>query len=176
MDKNQLSAYCHVKWDPETQKFVESTHSEAVKCCVKSCHNIVKDCLTSSSNTEKCNEIITDCSNNCMEIKSDYFDIIRKCFQKSGCGRFPDENSPCTDRFKNDIMMCCRENLDLEECIALYDVALGREKRPLADLKTKYSSAKESNGNKNSFKILFYILCIFLAIFCIYMIELRNRK
>ena len=175
MEKNQLSAYCHVKWDPDTQKFVKSSHSDAVKCCVRSCHDIVKNCLTRGVNSDKCNEIITNCSNNCMEIKSEYFDTIRKCFQKSGCGRFPEGNSKCVGKFKSDIINCCRENLDLQECSTLYNVALGKAKRPLADLETEYGSISPTNTNHNS-QILFYTACIGLALFCIYAISSTNRK
>jgi len=119
----QLSAYCQVKWNNETKTFDRSSDSDAVICCMNSCAQFVPDCYKNyrtRTHKEKCDDILTDCANNCLLLKSTTVDTIRDCTENIGCGRFPFLDEKCLQQSRQSILNCCK-GFNLDDCEHVYD-------------------------------------------------------
>jgi hypothetical protein len=157
-----MSAYCQVKWNNKTKTFDNSSDSDAVICCMNSCAQSVPDCYKNYTHKEKCDDILTDCANNCLLTKSTTVNTLRNCTENTGCGRFPFLDKKCLQQSRQSILNCCK-GYDLDNCESVFD--------SLSSFTSRMPPNLHTSRRPGNHVYIFWMVCVGLALIVIWKLK-----
>ena len=177
-----ILSYCSARWDTDMNKFVGNSPLDTVGCCINSCHNTIdycyrqcdRDITRQSECRQKCEEISKTCENNCEELPMPGFDTVSDCSKVIGCGRVPVIDTTCFAKNKDRIIECCMKNLGDSQCEGLYNNIM-KNSSTISDIQSKHPVKRSVTRSGTAYIIVFYTLCIFMALLAAYIIVKRSN-
>ena len=120
---------CRGVWDEEQKRFLPATETDTMWCCLNVCKTSADTCLqacmknygpdTENGNFKdysdcrnNCGLIILSCENNCALSGPDIWrgnSPIIDCVKDKGCGSYPNYDTDCIKKNKDDLIRCCRK-------------------------------------------------------------------
>jgi len=188
--KSEYLSYCHGHWNPNEQRFTENS-MDVIQCCLDSCKNRITYCFNTCEDVygpngsnpdyykhkhchQRCNELVKNCENVCLEDQLEGIKIISECSTNHGCGSYPYFDSNCMNNNKENIINCCKKNCVTttttnceEQCQDFFEYLSDGVKSPLSKIEKEYRR-KPDNYKKNKKNIT--IIIVWSVIFLILLI------
>jgi len=189
---------CRGVWDEEQKRFLPATETDTMWCCLNVCKTSADACLqacmknygpdTENGNFKdysdcrnNCGLIILSCENNCALSGPDIWrgnSPIIDCVKDKGCGSYPNYDTDCIKKNKDDLIRCCRKGCIpssqmscTDHCNRKYDDFAGTTKDPLLMVYNKYNTITPSmykkgvsSGDDDSWKYYLIVVAVVLVI------------